>query len=154
MNSVVSTLRGSDDEELGKETLNTLLYNGHPYGAPVNGTEEGLASIALDDVRAFHASHYTKANVIVGIAGGYPDDFGERVQREIVAQLPDGGSTATILPAVSSLDGREMRISNSWAKRGADFQFTACQFIWKLTATSAEFIVYSIGAVVIFALFF
>ena len=109
-NSVVSTLRGSDDEELGKETLNTLLYNGHPYGAPVNGTEEGLASIALDDVRAFHASHYTKANVIVGIAGGYPDDFGERVQREIVAQLPDGGSTATILPAVSSLDGREVLI--------------------------------------------
>ena len=109
-NSVVSTLRGNDDEELGKETLNALLYAGHPYGVPVNGTEEGLASIDLDDVRAFHVTHYTKANVIAGVAGGYPDDFVERVEREIVSQLPEGDAIPQALPLVAALDGREVLI--------------------------------------------
>ena len=107
-NSVVSTLRGNDDEELGKETLNALLYAEHPYGAPVNGTEDGLAAIELDDVRAFHAEHYTKGNVIVGVAGGYPDGFVERVELEIVSQLPNGDASQMALPIVSTLDGREV----------------------------------------------
>ena len=107
-NSVVSTLRGNDDEELGKETLNALLYAEHPYGVPVNGTEDGLAAIELDDVRAFHAAHYTKGNVIVGVAGGYPDGFVERVELEIVSQLPNGDATPIVLPTVSTLDGREL----------------------------------------------
>ena len=107
-NSVVSTLRGNDDEELGKETLNALLYAEHPYGVPVNGTEDGLAAIELDDVRAFHAAHYTKENVIVGVAGGYPDGFVERVELEIVSQLPNGDASQMALPIVSTLDGREV----------------------------------------------
>jgi len=107
-NSVVSTLRGNDDEELGKETLNALLYAEHPYGVPVNGTEDGLAAIELDDVRAFHAAHYTKGNVIVGVAGGYPDGFVERVEREIVSRLPKGDATPMALPTASTLDGREV----------------------------------------------
>ena len=45
-NSVVSTLRGSDDEELGKEALNALMYAGHPYESPTVGTEEGLAALS------------------------------------------------------------------------------------------------------------
>ena len=107
-NSVVSTLRGNDDEELGKETLNALLYAEHPYGVPVNGTEDGLAAIELDDVRAFHAAHYTKENVIVGVAGGYPDGFVERVELEIVSLLPNGDASPMALPIVSTLDGREV----------------------------------------------
>lgn len=107
-NSVVSTLRGNNDEELGKETLNALLYAEHPYGVPVNGTEDGLAAIELDDVRAFHAAHYTKGNVIVGVAGGYPDGFVERVELEIVSLLPNGDASPMALPTVSTLDGREV----------------------------------------------
>ena len=107
-NSVVSPLRGNDDEELGKETLNALLYAEHPYGVPVNGTEDGLAAIELDDVRAFHAAHYTKGNVIVGVAGGYPDGFVERGELEIVSLLPNGDASPMALPIVSTLDGREV----------------------------------------------
>ena len=50
-NAIVSTLRGNDDEELGKQTLNALLYDEHPYEATEMGTERGLASTTLDDVR-------------------------------------------------------------------------------------------------------
>lgn len=107
-NSVVATLRGSDDEELGKETLNALLYAGHPYEAPTVGAEEGLAALTLDDVRAFHRAHYTRARALIGVAGGYPDGFVERVEREILDRLPAEGTRRAPIPAPRTLDGREV----------------------------------------------
>jgi len=82
-NAIVATLRGNDDEALGKQTLNALLYDAHPYEATEMGTERGLASITLDDVRAFHRQLYTQDRVLVGVAGGYPDRFLERVERDL-----------------------------------------------------------------------
>ena len=107
-NSLVSSLRGGNDEELGKETLNALLYAGHPYEAPVMGTEDGLAAITIDDVRAFHRAHYTRDRALVGIAGGYPDGFAERVERELLDRLPEGGAERASLPAPRPLDGIEL----------------------------------------------
>ena len=107
-NTVVSTLRGSDDEELGKESLNALMYAGHPYESPTVGTEEGLAALSLDDVRVFHREHYTRATALIGVAGGYPEGFVERVEQEILDRLPADGAERAPLPAPRALDGREL----------------------------------------------
>ena len=109
-NALTSTLRGNDDEELGKQTLNAMLYEGHPYEATEMGSEQGLAAITIDDVRAFHAQRYTRERVLVGVAGGYPDGFLERVERDLVAALPAGhgaGSEGT-LPSPRPLQGIEL----------------------------------------------
>ena len=107
-NAVVSTLRGNDDEELGKQTLNALLYAGHPYEATEMGTEQGLAAITIDDVRAFHAAHYTQDNLVIGVAGGYPDGFLERVEADLAAGLPPSEVTGEPLPVPRALDGLEL----------------------------------------------
>ncbi|MDA1093335.1 MAG: pitrilysin family protein [Acidobacteria bacterium] len=109
-NAIVSTLRGNDDEELGKQTLNALLYAGHPYEATEMGTEQGLASITLDDVRAFHAAHYTRDNLLIGVAGGYTDGFLERIETDLAAGLPAGDALRGDLPAPRALEGREVLI--------------------------------------------
>ena len=109
-NAIVSTLRGNDDEALGKQTLNALLYDEHPYEATEMGTELGVAAIALDDVRAFHAQRYTRDRVLVGVAGGYPDGFLERVERDLAGALPpgDGAADGRVLPPPRALDGIEL----------------------------------------------
>lgn len=109
-NAIASTLRGNDDEELGKQTLNALLYEGHPYGATDMGSEQGLAAITLDDVRAFHGQRYTRGRVLVGVAGGYPDGFLERVERDLVGALPagEGEAAGRTLPPPRALEGIEM----------------------------------------------
>ena len=107
-NAVVSTLRGNDDEELGKQALNALLYAGHPYEATEMGTEQGLAAITIDDVRAFHAAHYTQGNLVIGVAGGYPDGFLERVEADLAAGLPPSDVVSEPLPAPRALDGLEL----------------------------------------------
>ena len=107
-NTLVSSLRGSDDEELGKEALNAMLYSGHPYGAPTIGTEQGLEAITLDDVRSFHRQHYTQNNVLVGVAGGYPAGFLSQVERELTEGLGAGPAEPLVLPPPPSLDGVEV----------------------------------------------
>ena len=107
-NSVVSTLRGSDDEELGKQALNALLYEGHPYESPAMGTELGVAALTLDDVRAFHGERYTRGAALIGVAGGYPAGFVERIERELLDRLPEGAGANAALPASRALDGIEV----------------------------------------------
>jgi zinc protease len=74
---ITKTLRGNADEDLGKQAMATLMYKGHPYGYPSQGTVAGLTAITLDDVRKFHATHYTRDRLIIGVAGGFPAGFAE-----------------------------------------------------------------------------
>ena len=109
-NAIVSTLRGNDDEELGKQALNTLLYDGHPYEATEMGTERGLAAISLEDVRLFHQQQYTRNNIRVGVAGGYPDGFLARIEDDLIRALPLGSEVGgrRELPLPRAVDGLEL----------------------------------------------
>ncbi len=66
----------------------TVLYAGHPYGYPSQGTVAGLTAITLDDVKLFYALHYTRDRLVVGVAGGYPEGFAEAFTRRFAALRP------------------------------------------------------------------
>jgi zinc protease len=85
INYLKVSLRGGNDEELGKEALYLALYRDHPYGHANVGRVGALESITLDDVRAFYAAHYARSNLTIGLAGGYPKDFPERVAHDFEA---------------------------------------------------------------------
>src|SRR3989442_13443855 len=72
INFLKVSLRESNDEELGKEELYNIIYAGHPYGHHNTGKISSLEKLTLDDVRSFYRSHYTAANLVIGLAGGYP----------------------------------------------------------------------------------
>lgn len=91
VNFLKVSLRESNDEELGKEYLYNVIYAGHPYGHHNMGTVTALQKMTLDDVRAFYREHYTQANLVVGLAGGYPKGFDGKVSAEF-AKLPAGTS--------------------------------------------------------------
>ncbi len=74
-------LRQTDDEELGKEALLGVLFAGHRYASPNQGTSEGLRAISIEDVRACWEQRFRSP--VVGLAGGFPDGFAQRVHREV-----------------------------------------------------------------------
>ncbi|HVV48190.1 MAG TPA: pitrilysin family protein [Polyangia bacterium] len=94
---VEKTLRGNADEDLGKQALATVLYQGHPYGRPTQGTVAGLGAVTLDDVKKFYAGHYARSRLVVGVAGGYPAGFAEAFAKRFAA-LPAKAPSLPKLP--------------------------------------------------------
>ena len=80
-----NTLRASNDELLGLEVLQQAIFDGHPYSHSPSGTVEGLATITLDDVRDFYSAHYTRANLVIGVAGGYPSSYVRSLTRTLAS---------------------------------------------------------------------
>jgi zinc protease len=93
---VTKFLRGNNDEELGKWTLQIDLYKDHPYGHPDRGTEHGLKSITLGDVKAFHRLRYTREALTLGVAGGFERAIPGRVEQGL-------GPMGLVRPAAATL---------------------------------------------------
>ncbi|MDX6612168.1 MAG: zinc protease [Blastocatellia bacterium] len=90
INYLKVSLRGGNDEELGKEVLYNMIYpESHPYGHQNRGDVSSLEALTVDDVRAFYQQHYTQANLVIGLAGGYPAAFPKRMETDF-AKLPKG----------------------------------------------------------------
>jgi zinc protease len=93
INFLKVSLREANDEELGKEQLYNAIYAGHPYGHHNMGSLAALERLTLDDVRAFYRQHYTRNNLVLGLAGGYPAGFVNKVQADF-NKLPGSASNA------------------------------------------------------------
>jgi zinc protease len=106
---VSKTLRGHNDEELGKWTLQLALYRDHPYGHVDQGTVEGLKSITLDDVKAFYKAHYTRGNLYVGVAGGTDQSFLSRLGKDL-GSLPAQAVPPPALPRPATPHGLDVTI--------------------------------------------
>jgi zinc protease len=106
---VSKTLRGNNDEELGKWTLQVELYKDHPYGHVDRGTVQGLKSITLDDVKAFHRAHYHRGNLRVGVAGGADKQAVAQIERD-VATLPSARVAPPELPRPEAPRGLDVTI--------------------------------------------
>jgi zinc protease len=93
INYLKNSLRGDNDEELGKEVLYTMIYPAsHPYGHQNGGAVGALDRMTLKDVRDFYQANYTQANLVIGLAGGYAEGFPKTVEADF-AKLPKGKPT-------------------------------------------------------------
>ncbi len=110
LNFLEKTLVSNMDEQFGKEILNLLMYEGHPYGHHEAGTLETLAKLTLDDIRAFYAEHFLQGNITIGIIGGYPADFPDKVMEDFSA-LPEGHTPPISLPEQRMPQGIEIVIA-------------------------------------------
>ena len=128
LNYVRTTLRYSQDEELGKEALYEFIFAGTPYEHNEEGYVKRLESMTVEDVRAFYAKYYTRENVVIGLGGGFEKAFAERVRKDFEA-LPKGsaGSVPKTVPA--KIGGIQARIIEK------DVQSTAISFGFPIDVT-------------------
>jgi zinc protease len=110
INFLKVNLRGTNDEELGKEELYNFIYRNHAYGHNNAGTIQSLEKLKIDDVREFYSQHYSQANLVIGIAGGFPREFAEQVKADFASTLPAGEAAFIELPEPEKIEGLRMRI--------------------------------------------
>jgi zinc protease len=118
LDSITKTLRGNADEDLGKQAMATVLYAGHPYGYPSQGTVAGLTAITLADVKLFYALHYTRDRLVVGVGGGYSGGFADAFTRRFAA-LGHRGVPQPRLPPPPKRAGDEILIVDKDARANA-----------------------------------
>jgi zinc protease len=111
LNFVEKTLVNNMDEQFGKEILNLMLYEGHPYGHHEAGTGESVKGLTLDDVKTFYKQHFVQGNIIIGLAGGYPADFPAKITADF-AKLPESFTPRLSLPPAHMPHGLEFVIAD------------------------------------------
>lgn len=109
MNFLERGRRFGRDEELTKELLYSMAYEGTRYEHPEEGYVESVRSITLEDVRTFYAENYLRNNVVVAVGGGYPGGFVDRV-RDDFDGLAAGEVAAVPKPEPRMPDGVEVLI--------------------------------------------
>ena len=108
-NYIKNTLRSNDDENLGKAVLNLFMYEGHPYSGIEAGTVKSLEALTLEDLKAYAAANYTQDNLVIGIAGGYPDGFTDRMRADF-SELAKTAPAVVELPEPKPINGIEVMI--------------------------------------------
>ena len=106
---VDQVIRASSDEEYSKKGLEDFLFRGTNYQHMVEGKSASVAAITLDDVKNHYKNFFTKNNLMIGIAGNYPDSFLEKLKSDI-EKLPDTKPAIPTSPVVKMPDGIEVEI--------------------------------------------
>jgi zinc protease len=97
LDEVRASIRRSEEDSgtVAARALRRLVFPGHPYGRPVEGTEASLGALTRGDVVAFHQAAYRPERTIVAVAG---DVTAPEVRTELDARL-GGWSVAISAPA-------------------------------------------------------
>ncbi|HZI93224.1 MAG TPA: hypothetical protein VFE84_03200 [Patescibacteria group bacterium] len=74
---------------VAREAFDSFVFRGHPYGHPVLGLLSSISALSRDDLVAFHAQHWRKGNIVIGLAGNVAEPLGARLKTEL-AGLADG----------------------------------------------------------------
>lgn len=107
---IANSLRGGNDEALGLEMIQQLIFTGHPYEHSPVGTIAGLKAITLDDVKNLYRQQYSQANLMLGVGGGYPQGFAEKLAKDLAAGLPAGQRSSATLPKPAEVKGRQVTL--------------------------------------------
>ncbi len=102
-------------DDLVFELHSDRLWNGHPYGRSILGTEESVSAMSADTLRDLHERHYVGSNLLVSAAGSVDHD--ELVTRvsELFGAAHAGSGSASVDPAPTTRSGLE-RVSRDTAQ--------------------------------------
>ncbi|MBD2099511.1 pitrilysin family protein [Leptolyngbya sp. FACHB-261] len=91
------------------QKLVSNLYEYHPYGRPVLGTEESLGNLTPEHMRAFHRRYYRPENMTVVVVGG--------IDREVALELVNRsfGNFPSALPGQACPDPEALALGTPFA---------------------------------------
>ena len=118
IDGIKSGLKASNDEELGKEVLYSVLYKGHPYESYNYGDLSDLEALTLDDVKAFYNAELTQAKLTVGLIGAVPEKLKAQMLADL-ATLPKGEQSRLTIPDAPELKGHHATIVEKSAQSTA-----------------------------------
>ncbi len=81
--------------------FDSLLYSNHPYAKPTTGTEQSLASLTLEDVKAFYLRYYQPDNIAIVVAGDF--DI-KQLKQQLAARFTSWQGQSAGKPALAGVN--------------------------------------------------
>ena len=108
---LVAVLKEADTkpDTIAARTFSRTLYPTHPYGLRGSGEIDSIPGLSRDDLRAFHARHYTAERAVVALTGDVTRDQAAAIAEALTAGLPTAGGVAPELPPVPELSKSDVR---------------------------------------------
>ncbi len=97
VNDIEKRLRQGDDENLGKESLQELMFGQHPYGRLTLGHASALKSMTLPELQQHAAAVFTADRLTVGVSGGYARTLGTDLA-QLLSSLPAKSQPPSEIP--------------------------------------------------------
>ncbi len=83
--------QGMDDpERQAGQGLFQTVFDAHPYGRPIIGTEATVKKLRRDDIMAFFARHYVASNLTLVVVGDFDPEAARAKIAKAFAALPEG----------------------------------------------------------------
>jgi zinc protease len=133
VNDVEKRLRQGDDENLGKESLEELMFRGHAYGRLTLGHVSDLKKLTLDDVKEQAKRVFTRERLTIGVAGGYTPDVVEKL-KNTVSVLPEKGAPLVEIALMQPHKPRVRLVEKDTASTAVSIGLP-----WSLTRQSPDF---------------
>jgi zinc protease len=133
VNDVEKRLRQGDDENLGKEALEELMFRGHAYGRLTLGHVSELRKLTLDDVKKQAARLFTRDRLTIGVVGGYTPDVVEKL-KAAAAVLPETGAPLVQISLQKPHKPRVLLVEKETASTAVSIGVP-----WSLTRHSPDF---------------
>jgi zinc protease len=97
-----------NDRALAQKFFRQGLFGSHPYGRSSHGRLASVEAIGEEDVRAFYAKHFVRANAVIGFAGDVTVEQARALAGRILAKLPVGVPVPDAVPPPPPLKGRHL----------------------------------------------
>lgn len=83
-NVVLEEIKMYEDtpDDIVHDLLSKAVYENHPLGYPILGTEETLETFTGEKLQEYIFSHYIPENVVISIAGNIEDSFMSKVEKQ------------------------------------------------------------------------
>lgn len=109
---IIGELLNDEDDpgHVAMKAFNQLVFHGHPYRWPAEGTEESLNRITLADVQQFHAREYLPNQTILVVVGDLTVDQVNNLVQSHFGGWKKGASSTVQLKRPASLDRKMVQL--------------------------------------------
>lgn len=113
---VLEEIRQSHDDPdwIGFHALISSVYQHHPYGRSVLGSEQELMQQSPEIMRCFHRNHYQPENMTVVIVGGIPEESAVKLVKRTFVDFGDRSYNSPekkeVTPVIAGIRRQELHL--------------------------------------------
>mgnify|MGYP000070726894 CR=1 FL=1 len=100
----------NDPGYLASAAIERVIFGGHPYGHPPEGTLDSIPRVKRDDLVAFHQAVYHPNNALLAIAGDITAAEAFAKAEKYFGDWPRGEVRAAVIPPPAPTRGRKLII--------------------------------------------